>query len=113
MAVNTTVNCVFDLGPDWSMYKELQILIIPGWTAGQITYNCTASDSTTITYNRRLVPLSYGGANTTLYITSTTVSGNGGYTRPMGRYVIIQAQTNASGTSDGTGALTVTAYPGV
>jgi hypothetical protein len=99
LAAATTVDCIFDLGPNWSQLDEVQISLLPTTpSTGFSNVDATFSDSTTRDPSRR--PPSVGGSTgwaTNFAASALSANGPVGLTmRPMGRFLHVN-MTNADG----------------
>lgn len=98
LAASATVDCIFDLGPDWDQYPILAVLVMQdGPSTGLNPVQILGSDTTTPDSRRRLSPAYAAGGNGASF--SATMS-TGAYVtmwvRPLGRFLTVRA-TNADG----------------
>lgn len=108
LAGNASVNCLFDLGPDWMDYTMLQVVIrSQGPSTGLINITATSRDNPVAAVNgNRYLKEMYNTATSILYASVLTSNAAGCINlRPMGRYLVINMTngdaTNAIGSQAG------------
>lgn len=113
MAAAATVDCVFDLGPDWDQYGLVSIVMVS--TAPAASYQGVAvSGGNTPAYDNALrMGFANSAGSGSIYVTNVTTTGGGNnvMVRPHGRYVIVK-MTNDAANPQGAGAsVSLIAYP--
>lgn len=114
LALSATVNCLFDLGPDWQHFPLVQAAINPtppSTGLGSITL--VSSDSAASFTAKRRLGYANAVASGTIFLSLPSASATNTFmVRPMGRYLQVNL-TNADAAA-AQGALTavvLTAYP--
>jgi len=114
LGLSASVNCLFDLGPEWNQYTSVNFCISPiGPSSGLSNVAAFGSDSTTINTSRRLGFAAANTVNSSLTASMTVANGAVNMlVNPQGRFVFLQA-TNADGANalGATSKVTLTAFP--
>jgi len=112
LALSATVDCIFDLGPDFDQYVTVSVKIAPiGPSSGTTACTVSSSDSVAANLNRRLRDPATA-AGTMINAAVTVASGVGEfYARPHGRFLHVSI-TNADGVNalGATSKVSVSAY---
>ena len=112
LALSASVNCVFDLGPEWAQYGEVAINVLSTGPSTGMQILLRGSDTVAPTTARAMRDVT----TTTLRPLSdplTTAAAVGSYVvKPCGRYVIAQITNNDAANAQGaTSKVTLTAFP--
>lgn len=113
LALSATVACIFDMGPAWDQYVELQVIFsITGPSTGASGVTIGGNDTAAYNSNRRLAPVATPSLSA-MYASISVASGPVSVlVRPAGRYIWTQLTNadavNAFGASS---AITCVAYP--
>lgn len=113
LAASASVNCVFDLGQDWSQFTHVSVAIrSSGTSTGLNNIQASSSDTATLNASRRLKDVSQVNHNSIAGNITTAGGTQQAIVRPMGRYFIVSL-TNADATNpqDASAKVTIAAYP--
>jgi len=112
LALSASVNCIFDLGPDWDQYVEVSVMISQsGSSSGLSAVQVFGSDTAAVNANRRQSAWQTAGFSAG----SASVLASGGVQTGRfgvaGRFLVVSA-TNADGVNaqGATSKITLAAY---
>ena len=113
LADGATVDVLFDLGPLWQQYTQVQLSILSATATSLSSIQASSSDTTTKNTLRRLRTIDSTAVGT-MFATITTVQGpQQVFVRPMGRYLFVTLTNTAAGGAQGaTSKVVAAAYPG-
>lgn len=112
LADGASVDCRFDLGPDWAQYVLAQIIVLSVTATSLEGIQVTGSDTTTKNTSRRLRASDSTVFGTTFSTVTTAQGPQAAYVRPAGRYLTVAVTNTALGGVQGaTAKITVALYP--
>lgn len=113
LAASATVNCVFDLGPDWDQYGVAAVGVLPiGPSSGMANVQAMGSDNTAPNPARRLKDMAVAGSANSSFAINTSSNGHTFHVRPFGRYLIVSvSNADAANALGAASKVSVAAYP--
>ncbi|MGM9480297.1 hypothetical protein ACS5PN_03795 [Roseateles sp. NT4] len=113
LAAGASVDCVFDLGPDWRQYTLVCVTVTSTAPAAQFaSVFMVGSDTTANNSSRRLGPAFSNAAGSWFVTTFTSASGAAEmHTRPKGRYLLVRINNEATNPQGSASKVTLTAFP--
>lgn len=113
LADGATVDVLFDLGPLWQQYAEVQMSINSSTATSLSSVQASSSDTTTKNTLRRLRTIDSTPVSTMFATISTVTGPQQVFLRPMGRYLFVTLTNTAAGGAQGaTSKVAAAAYPG-
>lgn len=113
LAASASINCIFDLGPDFDQYVAVAIKVNPaGPSSGLSAVQVFGSDTAGVNANRRFKDISQPGPATINAAITVATGCSELWVRPHGRIVVVSV-TNADGVNAlGAGSkISLSAYP--
>lgn len=114
LAASGNVTCLFDLGPNWSKYAEVQVVLVTsGASSGLNSIVFTSRDDAVASVNtaRQLGPRYSPASNGSFYFATVATGAFVFNVRPMGRYFVTRmVNADAANPQGATSKVTIAAY---